>query len=133
MDSTHFWRDCQVTPCFPRERGTSSPTVEADHVLFDLDVATYNVLRTTVVQAPQLLVLLLLPDDSLQWLAGDELSLAFRKCAYWLNLYGEPETTNSTSIRVRLPRTQMFHPTALADLMQRAHAKAVAGQTLNAV
>jgi Domain of unknown function (DUF4365) len=114
-------------------KATSSPTVEADHVLFDLDVATYNVLRTTVVQAPQLLVLLLLPDDSLQWLAGDELSLAFRKCAYWLNLYGEPETTNSTSIRVRLPRTQMFHPTALADLMQRAHAKAVAGQTLNAV
>ena len=44
-------------------KATSSPIVEGDHVSFDLDVATYNALRTTVVQAPQLLVLLILPDD----------------------------------------------------------------------
>jgi hypothetical protein len=36
---------------------------------------------------------------------------------------------NTSTVRVSLPRQQMFHPNALRDLMHRAHQKAVAGET----
>jgi hypothetical protein len=98
-------------------------------IKFDLDVPGYNSLRSTQIQAPQLLVVLILPQDETEWLVADERSLAFKKCAFWSNLYGEPAVQNTSTVRVSLPRQQMFHPNALRDLMQRAHQKAIAGET----
>jgi hypothetical protein len=110
-------------------KATSSAEVDATNVKFDLDVGTYNDLRSTHILAPQLLVVLVLPPNADEWLAADEQSLAFKRCAYWLNLYGEPETTNKYTIRVYLPRAQMFHPVALMDLMKKADEKALKGLT----
>jgi len=110
-------------------KATSSPLFEQEMVKFDLDIPGYNSLRSTQIQAPQLLVVLALTQDEMEWLMADEQSLAFRKCAYWCNLYGMPDVQNASTIRVSLPRGQMFHPNALRDLMQRAHQRAVAGET----
>jgi hypothetical protein len=110
-------------------KATSSPVLEQDMVKFDLDMPGYNSLRSTQIQAPQLLVVLILPEDGNEWLQADEHSLAFKKCAYWCNLYGMPRVLNTSTVRVSLPRQQMFHPNALRDLMHRAHQKAVAGET----
>jgi uncharacterized protein DUF4365 len=110
-------------------KATSSPMFDDNEVAFDLEVAEYNHLRSTQIQAPQLLVLLALPGEEVHWLVADEESLAFKKCAYWTNLYGEPDVPNKSRIRVRLPRTQMFHPDVLRDLMSRTHARALLGQT----
>jgi hypothetical protein len=100
-----------------------------DQFPFDLEVEAYNALRSTQIQAPQLLVVLILPKDPAQWLQGDETSLAFRRCAYWSNLYGRPPVDNESTIRVYLARAQTFHPESLRDLMNSAHEKALAGQT----
>jgi hypothetical protein len=110
-------------------KATSSPVLEQQMVKFDLDIPGYNSLRSTQIQAPQLLVVLVLPEDGNGWLLADEQSLAFKKCAYWCNLYGMPDVQNTGTIRVSLPRQQMFHPNALRDLMHQAHQKAVAGET----
>ena len=110
-------------------KATSSLNLDRETLKFDLDVAGYDHLRSTVIQAPQLLIVLLLPEDGENWLIADEETLAFKKCAYWHNLHGMPETENASTIRVSLPREQMFHPDALRDLMQRAHDKAVQGLT----
>src|SRR5262249_17488817 len=91
-------------------KATSSPVLEQDVLKFDLDMPEYNSLRSTEIQAPHLLVVLILPEDAGEWLLADELSLAFKKCAYWHNLYGMPEVQNKTSVRVSLPRAQKFHP-----------------------
>ena len=40
-------------------------------------------------------------------------------CAYWTSLLGKPETTNETSVTVRLPRQQQFTVAALRTLMQK--------------
>jgi hypothetical protein len=69
-------------------KATSSPVLEQEMVKFDLDIPGYNSLRSTQIQAPQLLIVLILPKDGNEWLLADEQSLAFKKCAYWCNLYG---------------------------------------------
>ena len=110
-------------------KASSSVTLSDAEVFFDLDITTYNALRSTQIQAPQLLVVLVLPDEANDWLRGDEESLAFRRCAYWTNLYGFPDVTNKSTIRVHIPRSQMFHPDKLKALMLAAHEKALQGQT----
>jgi hypothetical protein len=96
---------------------------------FDLEIPTYNALRSTDILAPQLLVVLALPKDASEWLIGDESALAFRRCAYWRDLFGAAEVKNTATVRIALLRTQIFDPDALRDLMARVHAKAVRGLT----
>lgn len=110
-------------------KATSAECVNEDMVVYDVDVPTYDALRSEHVQSAQLLVVLLLPDDPTCWLTVDEQALALKKCAYWKNLRGAPATPNSTSIRIRLPRSQIFSPEALRALIERADAKARVGQT----
>jgi hypothetical protein len=110
-------------------KATSADILDANDAVFDLDVAAYNALRSTQVQSAQLLVVLILPDDPANWLTADEQLLALKKCSYWRNLHGEPPVTNTTTVRIRLPRSQIFGPEALRDLMDRADTKARAGHT----
>ena len=53
------------------------------------------------------------------WLFQTEEELLLRHCGYWVSLHSAPETTNSTNVTVKLPRTQMFTPEALRQMMQR--------------
>jgi hypothetical protein len=105
-------------------KATSSP-----YLVFDLDVAVYDALRSTQVQSAQLLVVLALPEDSGSWLTADEETLALKKCAYWLSLCGSPAVSNAATVRVRLPRSQILSPEKLRHLIERADAKAKSGQT----
>jgi hypothetical protein len=110
-------------------KATSVGILDQNDVVFDLDIATYDALRSTLVQSAQLLVVLILPDDPTDWLVVDEETLALKKCAYWRNLYGEPAASNNTTIRVRLPRSQILGPNELLDLIVKADARACRGQT----
>jgi hypothetical protein len=110
-------------------KATAVPQFEGGHFPFDLDVPEYDLLRATVIQAPQLLIVLALPQDAQEWLWGDEQSMALRRCAYWENLCGRPAVDNTSTIRVHIPRVQMFHADALRELMERTHAKALLGET----
>jgi hypothetical protein len=110
-------------------KATSTDCVKANHIAFDLDVATYDELRSAHVQSPQLLVILVLPEDAAEWLALDEESLVLKRCAYWHNLQGQPAVSNRGTIRVYLPRSNIFAPEALRSLMERADAHARMGQT----
>lgn len=47
--------------------------------------------------------------------------MVIRHCAYWASLSGEPATTNTDTVTVRLPRIQQFTPDALQQLMQRVN------------
>jgi len=53
-------------------KATSSPTFDGNEVVYDLDVAGYNALRSTQIQAPQLLVILALSEKEAHWLLADE-------------------------------------------------------------
>jgi Domain of unknown function (DUF4365) len=110
-------------------KATSADILRDDHVAFALEVETYDKLRSTLILAPQLLVVLVLPPDRSDWLNANEDSLVARQCAYWLNLAGEPPTANLSTITVHLPRAQVFNPLALTTLMNAAHTRLEQGLT----
>jgi hypothetical protein len=110
-------------------KATSGDALDTDDVIFDLDVATYDALRSLQTQSAQLLVVLVLPESSNDWLTADEQSLILKKCAYWIHLAGAQATQNARTTRVRLPRSQIFGPEALRDLIARADEKARLGET----
>jgi len=93
--------------------------VRTEHeVKYDLRRKNYDDLRDASARIPRILVLLLLPSEKLDWLATTEDALVLRHCAYWLSLKGAPPTANSWTVRVTLPRSNLFTVQTLHSMME---------------
>lgn len=86
---------------------------------FQLPIKNYNDLRHKST-SPRLLALLLLPDNAAEWLEHTEDELILKKCVYWLNLYGMPDTDNQVTITVKIPTANVLSPNIIKDLMLKA-------------
>jgi hypothetical protein len=108
--------------CSPRIeiqlKATSSLQLKADYLSFPLGLKNYQELRVTTL-IPRLLLVLVLPRNPAEWLEMSEECMISRRCAYWASLLGMSETTNTSKISVRLPRSQQFDVGQLQGLMQR--------------
>ena len=71
-------------------------------------------------QTPRLLMVLDLPSEQHDWLTITDDALILRRSAYWLNLTGMTETTNTTSVTVTIPIINRFDVAGLQDLMDRS-------------
>lgn len=89
----------------------------AEKLSFPLKLKNYNDLRRTKVQMPAILVVLVLPRERERWISWTPEQLELRHCAFWHSLRGSPETTNSTTCSIAIPREQTFTPQTLQDLM----------------
>jgi uncharacterized protein DUF4365 len=102
-------------------------TVDWEHdnseVIYDLEANTYNYLieRGGNGSQPCILVLLCLHKRDDQWLKISENVLELRNCIYWHQLTGDV-TTNATSQRIRIPRSNLFTPTAVTEMMNKVAA-----------
>lgn len=94
-------------------------TVTELEVLYDLEVKTYDDLRSTNVGTPRILVLLVQPENESDWTHMDEEELRLRRCAYWMSLKGREPTSNTETIRVSIPRANRFSIEALRGIMER--------------
>nr|WP_295872049.1 DUF4365 domain-containing protein [uncultured Chitinophaga sp.] len=83
---------------------------------FPLPIKNYNDLRGNTL-TPRLLVVLSLPANRANWLTHSINDLVLRNCSFWVNLKGQPESTNQTNVTVYLPYVQTFSPPTLNDLM----------------
>jgi hypothetical protein len=83
-----------------------------------LKVKNYNELRSTNTSAPQLLVVLFLPEDAENWLSHSEDGLVTRRCAYWVSVRGAVET-DQDSRTIYVPRANLLSVTGLRTLMTR--------------
>ena len=99
-------------------RSTTRAPVSETHVSFDLDVRTYDSLRGTP-PVPRILVVLLLPEDEDQWLSQTQDELVLRHCAYWISLRGAAAISATSSVRVPIPRAQVFSAQAAQDIVDR--------------
>ncbi len=79
----------------------------------------YDLLQAPAL-VPRLLVVLDLPDDESQWLSVSVDELVMRRCAYWADLRGLPETDNEESVTVTIRQRNRFDVENLRDLMNRA-------------
>ncbi len=64
-------------------------------------------------------MLLVLPEDEMAWTEQGEDHLLLRRCAYWMSLKGMGPTTNTATIRLAIPRTNLFSVDALQRLMDK--------------
>ncbi len=86
---------------------------------FPLEIKNYDDLRVKTV-VPRLLVVFCMPADQSDWITCSPDELILRKCAYYLNLEGMEESSNSTSVTVRLPLANLLNPDSLKRLMLNA-------------
>jgi hypothetical protein len=99
-------------------RSTTRANVSESEVKYDLDVRTYEFLRAER-PVPRILVVLVLPEDEGQWLSQSPEELVIRHCAFWCSLRGATPTSASSSIRITIPRGQVFGVQAAQTLMSR--------------
>ena len=99
-------------------KATTVYEVDNSTIRYDLRVQNYNqlVLEDDV---PRILILFIMPDDDTQWLGYDEDELCLRKCAYWVDLMGQPPSSNASTRRVSVPMSNPFFHDDLHSMFQR--------------
>ena len=100
-------------------KATAQPVMRGDGIHFPLPVKNYDDLRVETI-SPQILIVVLLPSDTNDWLSQSQDELCMRRCGYWHSLAGEPEIPNTSTYTVRIPGRNVFDEHSLTDLMQRA-------------
>ncbi len=101
-------------------KSTTRAAVRESVVAYDLEVRAYNILRQENVSRPRILVVLVLPENESEWMSQTEEALIIRRCAYWTSLRGAEPTTAQTTVRIMIPRTNVFSVQSLELLMDRA-------------
>lgn len=85
---------------------------------YDLKVKNYNEL-VPLTATPRVLVVFLLPEAADRWLGWTDEALVLRRAAYWLSLYGRPATANAATVRIQMPRAQVFDGPGISGLLER--------------
>jgi hypothetical protein len=76
---------------------------------YDLDAVNYKSLRLPTVYVPRILIVVVVPSDPAEWLlAASPETITLKRCAYWVSLHGAPETTNTSTVAVKIPTSQVF-------------------------
>jgi hypothetical protein len=96
-----------------------SGDAQGDPWPYDLEVRSYSGLIRTDYQVPRILVVVRVPADAAEWISHGEEQLVLRRCGYWLSLRGAVLTTNTSTIRVQIPRAHILDAAALGSLMRQ--------------
>lgn len=101
-------------------------SLEDNHVVYDMEADAFNrlVFQRDNSVLPCALVLCCLPHDSSLWMAVCEEELTIKKCCYYYFVEG-PESFNTRSKRIRIPRDQLLTPESLLSLKQKLYMGAV--------
>ncbi len=109
--------------CLPRFdvqiKSTSQNILTEESIKYKLGIKNYNELREDDPFVPQLLILVLVPEKTEDWILQTEEALCLKRCGYWLSLRGKQAVSNQTTITVEIPRQNIFSPQALQSIMTR--------------
>lgn len=108
---TGFLFHCQL-------KATTTSELDNNYVIYDMEADAYNKLATWEGTAPCILILFRLPEEDCSWLALNEEQFLMKNCCYWYHIT-DPPTQNSSKKRIKIPRTQIFTPEVVEDLLQR--------------
>lgn len=114
IDGTPYWSDIGI-----QLKATSSfnqYTEDENNIYYNLKVKNYNDLRLNA-STRKYLALLILPEDSKQWIENDVDKLIIKKCMYWISLLGMPETLNTSTIQITIPKKQILNEESLNILI----------------
>lgn len=86
-------------------KASINATVNDQRVTYDLDAKAFNSLAERAARkntCPAILILLVLPENSDEWIALSEDQLILKKCCYWTTITGAT-TPNAVSKRITIP------------------------------
>lgn len=91
---------------------------EKEHIVYDMEAAAFNrlIYQHQNASSPVILVLLCLPKNEIEWLAINIDELKLRKCCFY-KIMDDDFTTNSDSIRIRIPKKNVFNPENVSKLV----------------
>lgn len=98
---------------------TAHDTGPADYIRFALPIKNYRDLILTDLSNPRILAVVVVPDQTDDWIEQERERLVLRHCAYWTSLLGLTQSDNETTVTVDVPRTNLFTVDALNRIMQR--------------
>lgn len=98
-------------------KSTMRAEIGEAYVRYDMEVKTYEYLRAVQAWSPRILVLLMLPRDEREWCSQTEEQLVLRRCAYWHSLRGQAPTPRRKSVRILIPRENVFSVESLRTLV----------------
>lgn len=97
---------------------TSKPEhLSNDHVRWQISRQHYDRLRARK-SVPQILVVLVLPEEQETWVEHTTDALILRRCAWWVKMRDMPAHDGESTV-VHLPLQQVFSPEQLQVLMER--------------
>jgi hypothetical protein len=95
---------------------TAAPVRRGKTLRFPLPVKNYNELVGGR-YFPRILILVIVPKAVAEWLEQDEKGLLLRRCGYWVSLAASSPTTNTKTVTVTVPRSQVFSASSLRALL----------------
>ncbi len=99
-------------------KSTTRDILRNNALHFPLPIKNYDELRADVL-TPRILIVVLMPQDKHQWIKQTQDELCLRHCGYWLSLEDKPIRSNTSSVTVPIPTTNVFNSDQLIDLMQK--------------
>lgn len=88
---------------------------------YDLKVENYNKLIKKSID-PTFLIVLVVPEEIKNWVYIDTSTreTLLKHCAYWVSLQGKPQTINTRTERIDIPKEQVLTEKVLKAIMQEA-------------
>lgn len=86
---------------------------------FPLPIKNYNDLRwpSEELYVPRILIVVHVAPDPADWMASQSEQMVLKHCAYWHSLAGAAESTNSSTVTVKISVEHVFDPDALLALL----------------
>jgi len=100
-------------------KSTSRDVQDNNSIRYPLKLKNYDDLRMDNFAIPRILVVVLIPEKTADWLTQSDEKLCMRYCGYWTSLAGMPETSNTTNVTVTLPKSNQLTVAALQSIMER--------------
>lgn len=124
--------DLQISPIIEDECGDRIPNgiplivqAKASHgfseskdiISYDLKTRNYNMLASTRKGLPYVLVLYCMPPSDCEWLNINDNNTILKYKGYWMSLRGAKRSKNRSTVRVEIPKTQIFDESSLTSIM----------------
>ncbi|HHQ4491998.1 TPA: DUF4365 domain-containing protein [Aeromonas hydrophila] len=99
---------------------TATDDDNPDFLKFNLSIKNYNDLRGDDILSPRYLFVVVVPKEPKDWLSHEPRFTIFQHCCYWMSIKDYPETTNTTSVTIDIPKAQVLNAESMQSLMEMA-------------
>mgnify|MGYP000662724646 CR=1 FL=1 len=91
---------------------------DGEYLTYPLSLKNYNDLRRHCMN-PRILIVVHTPENCEHWIQQNENSITLNHLAYWVSLKGMPDTSNTTTVSIKIPTSQIITIETLRNLMNK--------------